>query len=576
MRYTWLFCFLVFALSVKGQQNWSLIVNTVDQSLLAQKELRLPKTVADSVAAIAMANKILGQIQAKGYFLAEIQHIVFQNKQVVVNIRCGEAFRWLNLRFGNIPAKDLNPLKINPTAFSNSRLDIQKLDALFQTILSYYENNGFPFASVGLDSISLEKQEITAAIKVENYQQITYDSLKVVGTAQISSNFLQQFLAIRPGQAYRECDLTKIDNKLKELTFLQQSQGTEVRFANQMAGILIYADKKNANQFDGILGFQQNNLNGKLALVGDLKLHLNNIFQRAERLDLDYKGLTQGSQQLQLGAKIPNLFNTNFGVEPNFHLLKQDSAYLNLDAKINIQYAWRYQHEFSLYFENKNTNLISTNAYQNAQALPPYLDANTQYYGIGLNLTKIDYIPNPQKGYGLSADIAIGNRKIKKNAGIPTQLYQNVPLLSTSYRFFVKNDWYFPLLKQTVAAINLQSAFLNNKRTLENEAFRLGGQKILRGFNELSILANAYLYYNAELRYLLDKNSFLALFVNQAYLKYTSSSQNYYDHPLGFGAGINLETNVGILSLSYALGKQRNIPVNLQRGKIHFGISASF
>src|SRR5690606_38133139 len=100
--------------------------------------------------------------------------------------------------------------------------------------------------------------------------------------------------------------------------------------------------------------------------------------------------------------------------------------------------------------------------------------------------------------------------------------------------------------------------------------------KSLKGFNELTLPATAYTYGNVELRYLLEQNSFLFAFYNQAFLQYKTSQLNYSDKPLGFGAGINSETALGILSISYALGKQRNIPLNLSQGKIHFGITALF
>src|SRR5690606_380746 len=98
----------------------------------------------------------------------------------------------------------------------------------------------------------------------------------------------------------------------------------------------------------------------------------------------------------------------------------------------------------------------------------------------------------------------------------------------------------------------------------------------LRGFNELSVLATNYTYANVEMRYLLAQHSFLFAFYNQAYLQYKTSPLSYTDFPLGFGSGINFETELGILSVSYALGKQRNIPLNLRQGKIHFGITALF
>ena len=137
-------------------------------------------------------------------------------------------------------------------------------------------------------------------------------------------------------------------------------------------------------------------------------------------------------------------------------------------------------------------------------------------------------------------------------------------------------NYYKSLNKHTVLALTNQAAVLSGKYLLENELFRLGGQKSLRGFNELSLLATSYNYANVELRYLLAQNSFLFAFYNQGYLIYNVSQIKSTDYPLGFGTGVNFETTLGILSVSYALGKQKNNPLNLRQGKIHFGITALF
>jgi len=48
------------------------------------------------------------------------------------------------------------------------------------------------------------------------------------------------------------------------------------------------------------------------------------------------------------------------------------------------------------------------------------------------------------------------------------------------------------------------------------------------------------------------------------------------DHPFGFGAGFSFGTNIGIFSISYALGQQLNNPILMRNGKVHFGYIAYF
>ena len=48
------------------------------------------------------------------------------------------------------------------------------------------------------------------------------------------------------------------------------------------------------------------------------------------------------------------------------------------------------------------------------------------------------------------------------------------------------------------------------------------------------------------------------------------------DKPVSFGAGINIDTKAGILSLNYAIGNQFNNGFDSRSGKIHFGLTALF
>jgi hemolysin activation/secretion protein len=79
-----------------------------------------------------------------------------------------------------------------------------------------------------------------------------------------------------------------------------------------------------------------------------------------------------------------------------------------------------------------------------------------------------------------------------------------------------------------------------------------------------------------ELRYLLDKNSAVFAFYDQTFYENTSANGYSKDHPFGFGVGTNIGTKAGIFSLVYGLGAEKNNPIDLRSGKIHFGYIAYF
>ncbi len=559
-----------------AQQSYKLTVKLVnaDQSLL--KSVSFESKLKDSLSVYKEAERITSQLQFKGYLLAEITTLSFKEKSADLTITPNQLYQLVGLNGGDLPKELVQAIGFKERNYQQINFDISRLEALFKSVLSYYENNGYPFANVSLDNISLGQSTISATIKVQPYQKFVFDSIQVVGSAQISQQYLQSYLNIKRGAVYVENTIAQVEAKLRELQFLQVVKSTEIRFSVDKAVVSIFVNKKNANQFDGILGLQQNSATGKSQLVGNLKLRLQNAIKFGEQFDFSYQGIAERSQLLDIKVNIPHILRTSFGLSPSLYLYKQDSSFVNVDTKIGFNYLIKGNNSIQFFVENRSTSLVGLDPYQNALVLPSILDANTTFYGLGLNLEDLDYRFNPQKGYSVGFNIAVGAKKITRNAAIPQQLYTGVPLGSTSYRLFNQINYYRTIAKNTVLALNNQTALLYGKYLFENEMFRLGGQKSLRGFNELSILATSYTYGNVELRYLLAQNSFLFAFYNQAYIQYKTSQVNFSDYPLGFGTGVNFETNLGILSVSYALGKQKNNPLNLRQGKVHFGITALF
>ena len=171
---------------------------------------------------------------------------------------------------------------------------------------------------------------------------------------------------------------------------------------------------------------------------------------------------------------------------------------------------------------------------------------------------------------------AIGSKTLKENADINPELYEGVALNSTLYRLQLNADFFIPVFRKSTLLLANKSGFLENKNLFENELYRIGGLKTLRGFDEESIAASVYAIFSLEFRYLFDLNSYLHFFVDGAYYEQPTSLAYISDWPYGFGAGVNFETRAGIFSLTYALGQREGQPLQFKSAKIHFGLTAIF
>ena len=542
----------------------------------------LPKTISknythqfpDSITAYAEVKKQINHLQFLGYFNADVSNFKWKNDSLLMTVEPGNLSEGIFLTNGNFSKEILSQLFIKDFIHKQKPVSLAQLDNLYQSTLKYYENNGYPFASIWLDSLDLKEGKLVAQIFANPNQKITIDTLRLVGEAKLSQAFLSSYLGIKVGDNYQEIKVEKINEKLRALPFITVSRSTEIVFIGEKAKINLFINKQNANQFDGVLGFLPNANNGKLQLTGDFKLSLKNALKNGETFDFNYRGLPSQSQELTTHLNYPYLFRTSLGIDFNFQLFKRDTSFLNLNSKLAFDYFFDNNKKISFFFEKFSGNQIG-NATQIVKTLPSFANIKTIFYGLSTTILKLDDRITPLKGYDLFFDAGVGNRKISASQNFnPDDFYSSRKQIQ--YKLSSNLKYYLKLGNRSVFFIHNFASTLTGNQLFKNEVFRIGGAKTLRGFDEQSILASSYSIQTFEFRYILEKNSYLQAFYDQAFIEQNFIERAGKDHPFGFGLGITFQTKVGIASLSYALGKQKNIPVNLQKGKIHFGIVSYF
>lgn len=487
----------------------------------------------------------------------------------------GETYTWMNLRKGNVDEGILSESGFREKLFRNKPVYFKDVRKLQERILSWCENNGYPFASVRLDSVVIAGSSISARLLLEKNIVQKIDSVLIRGKAGIAPVYVQNYIGIRPGSLYDESKVRKISSRLKELSFIRESRPFEVLFTQKNAQLRLYLEKKKASQFDGIIGFLPDNVTGRLLLTGDVRLRLQNAFSRGELMELNWRSLQAGTQDLKSQFVYPFLFNTPFGADLSFKLYKKDSTYIDVNPSVGIQYLLSGANYLKVFLNEKRSDLLSTSAIQFQPVLPPYADVTTILYGIGLRLERLDYRLNPRKGYTLQVTTSAGTKTIRKNAKLNPIAYEGIALSTTQYSSDLEAGFFFPFGTRSTVLLANRSGYMYNSfpgSTFQNELFRIGGLRTLRGFDEESIRATSYYIFTIELRYLLEQNSYFYLFGDGAYYENDSRNMFVHDTPFGFGAGISFETKAGIFSISYALGRQFNNPIDLRGGKIHFGI----
>ena len=561
------------------QKKLFLKVNNLDSAAMG-KGFKMPdynKVFYNPTERRQEMQNMVTTLHEASYLTATIDSLVQDSVKLTAFLSPGKPFQWAYLRKGNTEDAALTMSGFRDKIFRGKPFYYKTAAKLMNRILSFYENHGYPFAKIKLDSIKIKDNTISAALKVEKKSVEIIDSIVIVGNLKLSSAYLNGYLGLKPGDLYDESKVVDMNTRLKSLPFVTVSRPTQVVFIQDKAKIVLYLAKKSANQINGIIGILPNS-NGKVILTGDINLQLQNAFHRADELGFHWQHLQPLTQNVNIHFSYPYIFQTPIGIVEDFKLFKQDTTYLQLDNKIGLKYLFIGGNYLEVYYETIITSLLSTSGLQYITTLPPYTDATTDLYGLEYKVRKLDYIYNPRRGYEFLGSVAVGTKTIRENSAVNPDAYTGLQLNAIEYRGNILADVYLPVATRATVKFAVNGGYIQAPSLLLNDLYRIGGLEVLRGFNEQSIYASQYAVGTVEFHYLLEQNSFFFVFYDQAWVRETlPSSVNYFtDTPGGVGAGMDFQTKAGIFSLAYALGNAKGNPLNFSTGKINFGIVSYF
>lgn len=443
-----------------------------------------------------------------------------------------------------------------------------------QKMLSFLENNGYPFAEITLKNADLTR-DTTAILSIDRKNRVVYDSIIVRGTAKLHPSFLRPNLIWRKKKSYSEKNVRQIPAKLRELPFVSVVREPGVEFVGDRAYLYLFLDKQRVNQFDGYLGIVPvSGQTGKTMITGELNLSLQNLFTIGERISLHWQAPGSRSQYLRIAAEFPYLFSLPLGVSGSFLLDKKDTTYLNMNYLVGLQYAFGCRNHVKLYVDYTTSSLLSSAALAESAPIDSLLcDYSKMMYGISLNYRKLDDAFQPRRGIVVEADFAAGNRKIRENHQAAENFYDGIASNSVNYRISGVLTGYVPIRKRWGWVAGVRGGMMLGTQQVFNDLFRLGGTQTLQGFDEMSLYASSYIFAQTEFRFWFAKRSYINVFVNGGWYERQLPRSYFYDYPLGFGLGVTFHTKAGDFYLSYALGQQKSSPISFKTGKIHFGLA---
>ena len=550
----------------------------------------LPILLKSKFFGLDLANNYINSLPKlfadKGYLVCSVDSVWYLQNNVHIDFYVGKKYKWIKLRTNNIDKSLLSKVGYAAKNFAEKPLNISEIDLLKERLLTYYENEGFPFAAVYLDSIAINDDKISASLMVNQGLVYRIDSINNYGKLKLNTKFLQQYLNIINGSVYNREKLKEVDKRMLELPYAQTEQPSSLNMLGSGSILNLYVNNKKSSEVSAIFGFLPDaNNTGKLQVTGDVNLDLKNVFNAGESLLLKYQALQPKSPRLNLGYEKPYFLKSPFGLGFLFELFKKDSSFLQVNAQLGLQLNLTNKQSGKILVQWQTANLlqggIDTNAIKFNKKLPFNIDVKSVNVGITYEFRNTNYRFNPLTGSDVTLTALTGIKNIKKNNDILAlkttgfnydKLYDSVKLKSYQLRLKIAAAHYFKISKSSTFKTAVNIGLYSSPTVFRNEVFQIGGYRLLRGFNEESIYATRYAVVTAEYRSLLSLNSYLFGFIDIGATQAKFQNVNAQNFFTGTGLGIAYETKAGLLNLSLAVGKRNDVPFNIrQASKIHFG-----
>ena len=589
--------FILLTLNTDAQNRQLQLISIDSDSTTLAQIASLPNVCKNQSECQNLLENYIKTLRKKAYITASLDSIYADTLQTKAYVFLGKKYEWLQLEKGNISEKILNQVGFRPQKFYQKAFNWNEVLNLQERLLQYYENHAYPFAEISLQNVMIDENgRITASLHSEKNQLITIDSLLILGNAKISRQYLSNYLDLKSGQFYDENKIQKISQRLRELPFLEEKRAASVLFVGKKANVSVSLKSKKASRFNFLLGVlpQSNaNIDGRqrYQITGDGDLSLHNSLGAGELIELKFKSYPPKTQDLQTHIQYPYLPLLPIGLDFKFGLFLRDSLYRQVTTDIGLQYIFKGNNYIKAFWNNDNVALasIDTQRIKISEKLPDLLDITNIWYGLQYHFEQFDYRFSPRKGFSIDVKSSIGTKQIKPNLAIlrlgennnidfETQ-YDSLNINKLQFQVKINLTKFWPVTRQSTLKTTWQAAYLQSQQLALSDLYRIGGNQILRGFDEESIFASHYQLASLEYRYLIGQNTYLFAFSDMAYVdiqnKITNSEENINleKWPFGFGLGLTLETKAGLFGLSYAIGKDSDPSrfVNLRNAKIHFG-----
>ncbi|CAN5545373.1 BamA/TamA family outer membrane protein [soil metagenome] len=454
-------------------------------------------------------------------------------------------------------------------------LDENVLNNDIKALLEKYSAKGLPFASVTVEDISMYKDngkdKIELSLNIKENSRVEISQVKIKGNEDTKDFVILRELKLSKEKIINSTDLDEIKKRLERLNIFQRVEDPKIYSLKNKneSGLLIEVTEGNVNTFDGVLGYVPPVSDAdKGYFTGLVNISFRNLFGTGRKIEAKYESLVRTTQELEFKYYEPYIFGLPVFANMGFLQRIQDSTYSR--RAFDLRGEVYFSQKFSLAGIAGYDRVIPSDSVSNVLKVA---DSRLFYTGIEVKFDNRDNIFIPTKGAIFLSNYTYGNKKIFNILELAALGYQEN---FSVQKYSAEADLFFSFFKRQTLLLKGFAGEVRSDRLEDADLFRIGGTKYVRGYRNEQFLASKLGGGNTELRYSIGTKSFLFGFYDFGYYFRPEDVLNHINEEKGFlfgyGLGIRLETQLGVIGVSYALGKGDGI----SDGKINFGLINNF
>lgn len=441
--------------------------------------------------------------------------------------------------------------ELNLDYYQNKAFEPTTAELILSKLVDYYLEQGFPFCTIGVDSVLLDDSLKTISFSIS----LQINSMTIISFVKYDNIKTNKLFVLNRQARFKlpfifdQRILSAAEQYLyaSEL-FREYPQWKIVQQQEHIFGIDFNLMEEKYNSLDAVLGYSQQAEKGTASLRGKVEVTFRNLFGTLRQLKINWQRRSEKEEAIYLFYKEPWLLNIPLASFVSFTQNFQDKSYLERYYTAGVDYQASYY-----------LNLLADYTY--GEIMPDSLliiqgeqKVEKQIFGAGLRFKK----SNRQKEY-FRTDFRLAT--VLKNLK-----YEDKE--EHGYQVEWLNEWKKKIGSQFYLKQQLRAEYTGADSLSSYDLSKFGGLTTIRGFFENQFSSDLYFLNRNDLIWQAADNTELFVFDDMAYYNKMKKFVDWsgMEWISGVGCGLRFENNLGTFEISYGISTDEGFST----AKIHF------